>query len=139
MDFLSVAVTILGHPIVKAVLALIVANIFAGLISDIRNGVLRWDQQADFLKTMVIPYVGGGMLVQLVLWAVAADWLPQMWAEVTGTGVWLVIILMLLARFGRLLKGIAPNLPIPLDPAISTDTTTTQRLPEVKLAGEPGE
>lgn len=128
MDFASVFTTIFTHPLVKLILALIVGNFILGVIVDIKVGVFHWDQQADFLKTMVLPLVGGCGVLQMVLWAGATDYLPVGWAEISGTAAWGIVVVALLARLGRLLKTLVPGLPIPGDPAISTDTSTTARL-----------
>lgn len=125
MNFEQVLQTVFQHQIFKAVLSMIAANILVGILASIKTGTFHVDQTVDFLRTMVIPYVGGGLLFQLMLWGVAADFLPTQVAEVSGTVVWGGIVLALVWRFIRHLKAVWPEMPINIEPAVNQDTATT--------------
>jgi hypothetical protein len=125
LSFEQVFLTIFQHPVFKAVFVLVVANTFIGILASVRTGTFHMDQVAEFYTTMVIPYIGGGALLQLVLWGVAGDFLPVDLAALTGTAGWGTIIMMLVWRFLRHLKALAPQLPLPIEPAVNQDTSTT--------------
>jgi hypothetical protein len=128
MTFEQVMTTLFSHPVFKAVLTLIVLNILVGLLASAKNGVFHVDQITDFLRTMVIPYVGGGLLFQLMLWGVSSDFMPSALAQISGTVIWTAIVVALLWRFLRHLKALWPELPLTIEPAVNQDTSSTSIL-----------
>lgn len=125
MNFESVLVTVFGHPIFRAVLTLLALNILVGIFASLKTGTFHVDQIVDFLRTMVIPYVGGGLLFQLMLWGVAGDFLPPEVSQISGSVLWGGIVLALSWRFLRHLKALWPEMPLPIEPAVNQDTATT--------------
>jgi hypothetical protein len=129
MNFEEVIRTVFTHPFFIAVLVLIAVNTFIGVAASVKTGTFRWDQITEFFRTMVIPLVGGGLMLQLVFWGVADVFLPEQLAQMGGTGVWTIVIGSLLWRFLRHLKVLAPQLvPFDIDPAVNQDTATTSIL-----------
>lgn len=50
---------------VLTILGLIALDIVLGIFAAIKRGEFQWDKVSQFYKTMIIPYVGGYILMQI--------------------------------------------------------------------------
>ncbi len=109
-----------GHPIVRAVLGLLAANVLVGIAASLYTRSFRLGAVGDWLLTRAIPYLLGAATVQLVLLAV-----PQEWSgigQAAATAVWLFVCAALVGKVLDMLREL--GIPIP-------ETLTDTKKPEV--------
>jgi hypothetical protein len=105
----DVLVAVYAHPIVRAVLGLLAANIIAGLAAAFKSGDFHLAVLGDWLLTRAIPYLLGAGAVQVVLLTVPPEWGGI--TQVAATGVWLFVVASLLGHILDALRDL--GLPIP--------------------------
>lgn len=116
--FGDLALIVWDNVFARAVLGLLAANVVVGIAVSIMNGSFRLGETADFLRTRAIPYILGGMTVQIVLLTVPPQYSGL--ASGTGTAVWGLVILTLL---GHILGSLA-EIGIRIVPATPIAQTT---------------
>lgn len=82
MDWMAIWKSIEAQMI--ALLVLVLVNLVAGVLSAIKDGEFRWAQLADFLRTVVVPRLGGWMLCELMRVTIEPESLPAGYAFLTA-------------------------------------------------------
>lgn len=124
MDAWNLALVIYAHPIVRAVLGLLVANVLVGIAAAIKAREFRLAMLGDWLLNRAIPYLIGAGAVQLVILTV-----PQEWSGIgsaLSSAVWLFVVGALLGHILDTAREL--GLPIPSvlgDQPKSTTTAST--------------
>lgn len=109
MNAWDLVVLIYAHPIVRAVLGLLVANVLVGIAAAIKAREFRLAMLGDWLLNRAIPYLIGAGAVQLVILTV-----PQEWSGIgsaLSSAVWLFVVGALLGHILDTAREL--GLPIP--------------------------
>lgn len=93
MDWMAIWKGIEGQAIALLVLTLI--NLVAGILAAFAKGEFRWALLADFLRTVVIPKVGGWLLCEAMRWTIDPEALPTGYAfllTLAGTAYFTAVV-----------------------------------------------
>lgn len=108
-DFGSVIQAIYGNSFVRIALALVGADILAGLAVAIMKRDFHLAEIGNFLLSKAVPYFLGAGALQLVLLAVPPEWSGL--TKTAGDAVWLFVIAALVGHVLDNLRQI--GLPVP--------------------------
>ena len=64
-NFLSVTWAFLVNASMPLILALIGVDLGLGIFSAIKKGIFEWSKVGKFYQTMIVPYVGGYLVLQI--------------------------------------------------------------------------
>lgn len=109
MNAYELAWAIYGHPMVRAVVGLLLANVLVGIATSLYRGDFHLAETADFLRTRAVPYLLGAGTIQLVLTTVLPEWSGLSGAA--GTAVWMFVMAALVGHILGQLRDM--GLPIP--------------------------
>lgn len=122
-DLLPLLQTIVGHPLFKGVLILLLVNILSGIVAGMYQHNLHLAELGDWLMSRAVPYIGGGICMQLVVIA-----LPEELSGVSalaGTAVWAFVIASLIGKILDNLRVMGMPIPRFLGDGSKPDATAT--------------
>lgn len=102
---------IIHNPLTTAVLGLLLANVVVGIGAALYTKEFRLGQVADWLLTRAVPYVLGGITIQVVVLTVAPEWGLGIVSAGLAVSVWLFVIAAMLGKIFETLRII--GVPIP--------------------------
>lgn len=120
IEFLQVLV---GHPLFKGVLILLVANVLSGIVAGLYTKNLHMAELGDWLMSRAIPYIGGGLVMQMVVIALPEEYSGI--SAVAGTAVWSFVIVSLVGKIFDNLRVIGLPIPKFLGDGNKPDATAT--------------
>lgn len=96
-------------PRLITMLALILAATLSGILVAIKNQVFEWRKISDFLLYMVLPNVGGWLLLELVAMAASPETIPAEDGWTSGALValaWTAYTASFLSLIGRIMANL---------------------------------
>lgn len=122
-DLLPLLHEIVQHPLFKGVLILLAVNILSGIIAGLATHNLHLAQLGDWLMSRAIPYIGGGICMQLVVIALPGELSGV--SVVAGTAVWAFVVASLVGKILDNLRVIGLPVPKILGDGDKPDATAT--------------
>lgn len=112
-----------SHPVVRAVLGLLVANVVSGIAVSLYTKQFRLAATADWLMSRAIPFLLGAGTLNLVLYTVPAPWSGV--SEAATTAVWLFVCAALVGKILDNLREMGLPIPRVLTDRAKPDVTAT--------------
>jgi len=109
MNLLQLLQVIVSHPLFLGVLVLLAANIIAGIAAALYLKDFHLAPLGDWLMSRAIPYILGGITMQLVVIA-----LPEEMSGISSATGWLVWAFVIASLIGKIIENLRMmGMPLP--------------------------
>lgn len=108
LDYRAIIDWLINQWDIRTIVVLIVLDLVVAVAAAIKVGVFAWRRLAEFMRTMVLPYLLVYAAFAMVVWSLgAAEW------EAAKLAVFAFLMASLLASVGNHLKELGLEIPLP--------------------------
>lgn len=111
LDFLNIVWEFLQAASLPLILLLVGVDLVLGIFCAIKRGVFEWGKVAKFYQTMVVPYIGGYMVLQI-----AFTLLPSELGAILSPALSGAALAVILASLGASIMRHVNEIGIPVVP-----------------------
>jgi membrane protease YdiL (CAAX protease family) len=108
LDYRAIIDWLVNQWDIRTIVVLIVLDLVVAVAAAIKVGVFAWRRLAEFMRTMILPYLIVYAAFSMVVWALGGtEW------EAAKLAVFAFLVASLLASVGNHLKELGLEIPLP--------------------------